>query len=163
MKHDKDQDVLRSCVDRIQKLRAKSPHVRKRYTRRVPTYDEGLQYSNWRDRNHKNLTGKTHFLNNMLRGEALTEFEFLVIQVGITTNGHLKLIKEVLLGYFTPPMKLTSRNSERDAQCKNLDISWSRYLLHNWRNWITTFRFYLDRESPRKWTLKNWTILSSNI
>ena len=45
-------------------------------------------------------TVKTHLLCNMLRGEALREFNTLAGKVGSKTNGHLKLIKEGLLGYF---------------------------------------------------------------
>ena len=39
-------------------------------------------------------TGEIQFLRTMLRGEALIEFNILEIQVGSTTNGHLKLIRE---------------------------------------------------------------------
>ena len=52
-------------------------------------------------------TGKIHFLNTMLRREALREFNNLVGQVGNTNNGNIKLIKEILLGYFTPINALT--------------------------------------------------------
>ena len=45
---------------------------------------------------------KTQFLLTMLRGEALREFDVLSSQVGSTTNGHIKFIKEFLLGYFPP-------------------------------------------------------------
>ena len=47
-------------------------------------------------------TGKIQFLYTMLGGEALREFDVLEIQVGSTTNGHLKSIKESLIGYFFP-------------------------------------------------------------
>ena len=42
-------------------------------------------------------TGRIQFLRTMLRGEALREFDVISSQVGITTNGNLKLIKEGLL------------------------------------------------------------------
>ena len=42
------------------------------------------------------------FLRKMLRGETLWEFDVIASQVGITTNVHLKQIKEVLLSY--PPL-----------------------------------------------------------
>ena len=57
-------------------------------------------------------TRKIQFLHTILRGESLREFDVLERQVGSKTNGNLKLIKEGLLGYFTPPSTYsTSRNA----------------------------------------------------
>ena len=47
-------------------------------------------------------TRKIQFLCTMLRREALREFNVLSSQVGSTTNGNIKLIKEGLIGYFSP-------------------------------------------------------------
>ena len=42
-------------------------------------------------------TSKFQFIRAMLRGDYLREFDVIASQVVITTNWHLKLIKEVLL------------------------------------------------------------------
>ena len=57
-------------------------------------------------------TGKIQFLRTMLCGEDLREFYVLAIRFGITTNGHLKWIKEGLLGHFPP---LYNRNKQKHA------------------------------------------------
>ena len=49
--------------------------------------------------------GNIQFLRTMLRMCALKEFDVIASQVGSTTNGHLKHIKEGLISYFpTPPL-----------------------------------------------------------
>ena len=58
-------------------------------------------------------TVKTHFLRTMLHGEALIELYVLTGQVGSTTNGHVKLIKESLLRYFPPMDALTNQKRAR--------------------------------------------------
>ena len=52
VQHHQDQDALRSCVSHIQKLQAKSTHIRKRQTRRITKYYEGLQDRILRDWSH---------------------------------------------------------------------------------------------------------------
>ena len=51
-------------------------------------------------------TRKIKFLHTMLHGEALREFNITTSKLCNTTNGNLKLIKEVLLSYFNPLNKL---------------------------------------------------------
>ena len=46
MQNHQDKDAPRSYVGHIRNLQAKSPHIRKRKTRIVPTDDEGLQDRN---------------------------------------------------------------------------------------------------------------------
>ena len=47
-------------------------------------------------------TGRTHYICDMLRGEALIELYYLEGQVAGTTNGHLNFIKGGLLRYVFP-------------------------------------------------------------
>ena len=128
MQHHQDQDAPISCIGHIWNLRFKSPHFRKQKTRRILADGEGLQDRNLRDRNY--VRYRIHFLRNMLCGESLREFELLQSQVVSKTNRHLNLIKEVLLGYFLLSKHSTSIKAQWDAQCGDLEISYSRYLTH---------------------------------
>ena len=48
------------------------------------------------------VAGRIKYLQALLRGESLREFEDLESQVLGTTNSHLNFIKEGLLGYLPP-------------------------------------------------------------
>ena len=52
------------------------------------------------------------FLCTMLFREAIRELDVLANKVGSTTNGHIKLIKEGLLGYLFP---LNATNQQQPA------------------------------------------------
>ena len=65
-------------------------------------------------------TVKIQFVHTMLCREAIREFDILVGQVRITTNGNLNLIKESLLRYFLP---INALNKPKRAMQK------PRYLL----------------------------------
>ena len=73
-------------------------------------------------------TRKIHFLRTMLRGEALREFDVLAGQVGSMTNGHIKLIKEGLIGYFPPINTLTKqKRAIRHTMWKPRGILFKRF------------------------------------
>ena len=75
----------------------------------------------------------------MLRGEALIEFYVLSGQVGSTTNGNLKLIKEGLLGSFLPINALNKQ--KRAMRCA---MQKPQYLLLNrFSAWLTELNNYL--------------------
>ena len=57
-------------------------------------------------------TRKIQFLLTMLCGEALREFDVLKSKFGSTTNVHIKLIKEGLLGY---PPPINALNKQKRA------------------------------------------------
>ena len=59
----------------------------------------------------KSSTLKIQLLHTMLHENSLRELFVLASQVGITTNGRLKLIDEDLLGYFVSSTHSTSRNA----------------------------------------------------
>ena len=102
-------------------------------------------------------TRKVHLLLTILCGEVLREFGVLASQVGSTANDHIKLIKDILLGYFPPINALNKqKRAMRRAMPKPQDLLLKRFLL-NWRKWITTFHFSMDQAPPIKCPLKNWT------
>ena len=73
-------------------------------------------------------TGKIKFLHTMLQGEALREFDVIASQVGSTTNGHLKLIKECLISYFACINELNKQKcTMRHAMRKPRNILFKRF------------------------------------
>ena len=152
--HHQDQDALRSYVGHIWNLQAKIPHIQKRKTIRIPADDKGLQERNWRERNYTRYQEKplpTYYVTQ----EGSKRIQRLDRPSWGTTNGYLKLIEGVYSVTFPPLTHLPSRNARWDEKWKNLEIYCSRYFLHDWRNWITKFLFFLDQAPPRKSTLKN--------
>ena len=122
MKHHKDQDAPRSGVNRIQYLWTKNPNIWKWQTRIVSTDYEILQDRNWRNENHFRCW-KNQFLRTMLCWEALREFNVITSQVGSTTNGYLKLIKEGFLSYFSTINVLNNQKcAMRPAMRKPWDL-----------------------------------------
>ena len=100
-------------------------------------------------------TGKIQFLYTMLRGEALREFDVLEIQVGSTTNGHLKSIKESLIGYFFPINGINKqKRAMRRAMRKPQDILFKIFAAQ-----LTELNnnppLSLYQALPIKWALKN--------
>ena len=59
--------------------------------------------------------GKIQFLRTMLRGEALREFDVITSQVGSTTNGYIKLIKEVA-NLLSPPQRAQKTETRHEAR-----------------------------------------------
>ena len=71
---------------------------------------------------------KIQFLHTTLHREDLREFDAIASQVGITTNGHLKSIKEGLLSYFFPINELNKHKcTMRRVMRKPRDILIKRF------------------------------------
>ena len=105
-------------------------------------------------------TRKIQFLHTTLRREALREFDAIASQVGITTNGHLKSIKEGLLSYFYPTNALNKKKySTRRAMIKLWDLTFKIFAAR-----LTELNNYLPllpvSSAAKKCTLKNSTIFS---
>ena len=76
-------------------------------------------------------TRKVHLLLTILCGEVIREFGVLASQVGSTANNHLKLLKEILLGYFPPINALNKqKRAMRSAMPKPQDLLIKIFLLH---------------------------------
>ena len=68
-------------------------------------------------------TRKIQFLCTMFHGGDLIEYGVLASQFGSTTNGHLKLTKDGLIGYFPPLNALNKqKRAMRYAMRKPRDI-----------------------------------------
>ena len=95
---------------KINMLRGLASATSETYTLKIPTFknvkpEEFLQmvkdFKTATDvTGTMSTTGKIQFLGTILRREALGEFDVLAGQVGSTTNGDFKLIKEVLPSFF---------------------------------------------------------------
>ena len=74
---------------------------------------------------------RINYLRKILRGGDLREFNELVIQNNGTTNTHLNITKEGLLGYLPILTTYTSRSAQCADQCVNPGNFISRDLMHN--------------------------------
>ena len=122
MQHNQDQNAPKSGVSHVLDLKTKIPNNWNWQTRRVPTDDEILQDSNWRDRNHfrnrKNSIPKhnvTRGSSKIIRRHRKSSWKY--------HNGEYKIDQ----GGFTKQAEM--RHEARNE--KNLEISSSRYLQHN--------------------------------
>ena len=84
---------------------------------------------------------KIQFLLTMLRGEALREFDALKSKFGSTTNVHIKLIKEGLLGY-SPP--INALNKQKRAMRRAIQKNWD-ILLNRFSERLTEMNNYLPQ------------------
>ena len=96
------------------------------------------------------VSGKIKHLRILLRGKALRGFYELSRQNNGTSNAHLNLTQEVLLGYFFLVTPFPSRSVQCAVQFVNLAISFSNAFMPVSRNSTNASLFFQDQAPPRR-------------